>query len=211
MKHRYALLFVMLLILISSVETTAQYRPGVFLEEDWKQIPAETPVTQEHVANDDLVLGLYGPGADRIRKSHHDQPADDPYYVWSGRCEGNWAVTLAHEGAYVDLSEYAKVTWRSKQSGLRCLHLVVKPADGPWLVSEQCDGSSDDWRIHQFNIADVTWRDLDIDTVVEGDRVENPDLSTVDEIGFTDLMRGGGSDASSRLDWIRVHGEPVER
>ena len=45
----------------------------------------------------------------------------------------------------------------------------------------------------------------------EGQPVENPDLSKVDEVGFTDLMRGGQSRACSRLDWIEVFGFPVER
>ena len=87
----------------------------------------------------------------------------------------------------------------------------MKLADGTWLVSEQCDGPSNDWRMHQFNIADIEWRALDIDTITEGGRVVDPDLSRVDEIGFTDLVRGGSSDASSRLDWLKVYGEPVER
>jgi hypothetical protein len=38
-----------------------------------------------------------------------------------------------------------------------------------------------------------------------------PDLSNVEEIGFTDLMAGGQSKACSRLDWIEVHGRPVAR
>ncbi len=202
-----------LAVLVPRVDAHAQadYRPGLFIEEDWKEIPEELPITQEHVASENLALSLYGPGAAQIKKSHHAQPVDDPYYVWSGQCEGTWAVTLRHEKAYVNLGDYAKVTWRSKQSGLRCLHLLVKRADGTWLVTEQCDGQSQDWRLHQFNIADLTWRSLDIQTVTEGDLVENPDLSRVDEIGFTDLMRGGSSGASSRLDWMKVYGEPVDR
>ena len=47
------------------------------------------------MANPDLLLGLYGPGEDGIKKSHHDKPADDPYYIWSGTCTGNWAVEPA--------------------------------------------------------------------------------------------------------------------
>src|SRR5688572_26719766 len=68
----------------------AQDRPSLFFREDWKEIPAATPVTQEHVVNKDLILGLHGPGRDSIKKSHHDDPADDPYYIWSGLCKGNW-------------------------------------------------------------------------------------------------------------------------
>lgn len=197
--------------LLLYTDCNAQYRPSLFFREDWEEIPPVTPITQEHIANKDLVLGLYGPGADNIRKSNHDRPVDDPFYVWSGACNGNWAVTLKNSNSYVDLSEYAKIIWRSKQSGFRCLHLILKLADGTWLVSDQCEGPSQDWRIHQFNISDIHWYSLNIETVVEGNPVENPDLSIIDEIGFTDLMRGGRTDASSRLDWIEVYGRAVDK
>ena len=188
-----------------------EYRPRLFFREDWKEIPAATPVTQEHVANKDLVLSLYGPGADSIKKSHHPRPPDDPYYIWSGLCTGNWAVTLKNPTSYVDLSNFAKIVWRSKQSGLRRLHIILKLADGTWLVSDKCDDVSKDWRVSEFNLADITWYELDIAAVVEGSPVPNPDLSRVDEIGFTDLMRGGWSIACSRLDWIEVYGKAVPR
>ncbi|MEI6050209.1 MAG: hypothetical protein WCS03_15005 [Bacteroidota bacterium] len=116
--------------LVPFTHCRAQYRPSLFFREDWKEIPAATPVTQKHVANKDLILGLYGTGCDSIKKSHHETPPDDPYYIWSGTCIGNWAVTLKNNKSYVDLSGYAKVIWRSKQSGVRCLHIVLKLADG---------------------------------------------------------------------------------
>ena len=87
----------------------AQDRPALFFKEDWKEIPAATPVTQEHVVNKELILGLYGPGRDSIKKSHHDVPADDPYYIWSGTCKGNWVVTLKKTKSYVDLSGHSGV------------------------------------------------------------------------------------------------------
>lgn len=191
-------------------DADAQYRPALLFREDWAETPPATPVTQEHIANEDLILGLYGPGQEGIKKSNHERPVDDPYYVWSGQSEGNWAVTLRHKNANVDLSDHANIVWRSKQSGLRCLYLVVKLANDDWLISDQCDNQSKDWRIHQFNIADIRWYSLDIETIVEGRPVENPDLSEVIEIGFTDLMTGGGTPASSRLDWIEVYGHPVD-
>src|SRR5215469_12272420 len=85
-------------------KATAQERPPLFFREDWKETPFATPVTQEHVANKDLLLSLHGLGKDSIRKSHHDQPYDDPYYIWSGLAEGNWAVSLRHITSDVDLS-----------------------------------------------------------------------------------------------------------
>jgi hypothetical protein len=189
----------------------AQYRPALFFREDFKEIPAATPVTQEHVVNKDVIIGLYGPGRDSIKKSHHDVPADDPYYIWSGTCKGNWVMTLRKDKLYVDLSGHAKITWRSKQAGFRCLRLVIKLADGTWLVSGQCDDGSKDWRIHEFNIMDIDWYELNIKSVIEGNPVNNVNLSKVEEIGFTDLMTGGGSNACSRLDWIEVYGKSVDR
>jgi len=184
----------------------AQNRPGLFFREDWKETPAATPVTQDHVANPDLILSLYGPAKSMVKKSHHDAPADDPFYIWSGVCPGNWAVSLRHKDALVDLTGLAKIRWRSKQSGFRQLRIIVKLAGGAWLVSDQPDGPSNDWRVSEFNIQDIRWRKLDIETIFESTWVDKPDLSRVEEIGFTDLMRGGGSAASSRLDWIEVYG-----
>lgn len=197
------------ILILNGYYCFAQYRPGLFFREDWKEIPAATPVTQQHVSNTDLLMKLYGPGADSIKKSHHEAPADDPYYIWSGLCTGNWAVTLKHKKMYADLTGYAKVIWRSKQSGLRCLHLLVKLSDGSWLVSTQGDCQSKDWRITEFNIQDLNWYSLNIKSITEIKPVSNPDLSKVEEIGFTDLMPGGGSDACSRLDWVEVFAKPV--
>ena len=202
-----------LTILLMSIlaDCMAQYRPSLFFREDWKETPAAIPVTQDHVANRDLILGLYGPGADSIKKSNHDAPVDDPYYIWSGLCVGNWAVTLKNPKSYVDLTGYAKIVWRSKQSGLRCLYPLLKLADGTWLVGTQGDCISRDWRVTEFNVMDINWYTLNIKSVAEMKPVKEPDLSRVDEIGFTDLMPGGASDACSRLDWIEVYGKPVSR
>lgn len=186
-------------------------RPGLFFREDWAETPAADPITQEHVANAALVLGLYGPGRAGVRKSHHDKPPDDPYYVWSGQCQGNWAVTLRHKESLADLTGHARIRWRSEQSGFRRLHIILKLANGSWLVGDESDGASGDWRVREFKIQDLRWRVLKIRDVVEGALVEHPDLSRVDEIGFTDLMPGGNSDASSRVDWIEVYGRPVPR
>jgi hypothetical protein len=189
----------------------AQDRPGLFFREDWKQTPAETPVTQAHVANAALILTLHGPGKAGIKKSHHDQPADDPYYIWSGTAPANWAVSLRHKDSAVDLTGQAKIRWRSKQAGFRQLRIVLKLGNGNWLVSDAYDPASADWREREFNMADIRWRKLDIATMIEGEWRERPDLSSVEEIGFTDLMPGGESVACSRLDWIEVYGKPVRK
>jgi hypothetical protein len=190
---------------------TATQRPGLFFREDWKETPAALPVTQDHVAHPDLDLALYGPGRAGIKKSHHDQPYDDPFYIWSGEAEGNWAVALRHRRLQVDLSRQGKVIWRAKQQGLRQLRLILRLGDGAWVVSDQADGPSADWRIREFVLADARWFRLDIETVIEGPVLRTVDLQRVDALGFTDLMRGGRSVACSRLDWMEVYGHPVPR
>ncbi len=203
--------FLLSAIVLLSACALAQDRPPLFFREDWKELPAATPVTQEHVANTNLLVGLYGPGKDGIKKSHHDKPADDPFYIWTGTCVGNCAIALKHKSAYVDLTGQSKIVWRSKQAGFRELRIILKLANGAWLVSDQSDGASEDWRVREFNLSDIRWRKFDSKTVVEGGWVEKPDLSKVDEIGWTDLMTGGGTPACSRVDWIEVWGRTVRR
>lgn len=202
---------ILLPALFLSSALLAQDRPGLFFREDFKETPAETPITQNHIANPDLILTLYGPGKAGIKKSHHDKPADDPFYVWSGTAKGNWAVALRHKSSDVDLTGQSKIRWRSKQAGFREARILLQLPGGAWLVSDVSDGPSVDWREREFNIGDIHWRKLDIEKVIEGAWVEKPDLSRVEAIGWTDLTSGGESLACTRIDWIEVHGKPVKR
>ena len=201
----------MLLFMVLGVIAQENYRPGLFFREDWKETPAEIPLSQKHVANPDLMVLLYGAGKDSLKKSNHEKPVDDPFYVWSGLCLDNWMVTLKHKSNNVDLTEFAKIKWRTKNYGFRQLRITLKLADGTWLISDQFDGPSKDWREKEFTIQDIIWHKLDEKRVVELGVAQNPDLTNVEEIGFTDLMPGGKSQACSRLDWIAVWGKPVNR
>jgi hypothetical protein len=189
----------------------AATRPSLLFREDWRETPAETPVTQAHVANPDLLMTRHGPGEAKIKKSHHDQPADDPFYIWSGEADTNWALSLRHARVLIDLSGSAKIRWRAKQTGFRQLRIILKLANGKWIVSDQFDDDSSDWRICEFNVPDIRWRALDIAKVTEGKWEPAPDLTRVEEVGFTDLMVGGRTPASSRLDWIEVYARGVAR
>jgi hypothetical protein len=212
MKRKQAFIFLLFAIVVSNlVSAQENYRPDLFFREDWKEIPAEIPLNQKHVANADLTVHLYGAGQDSIKKSNHEKPVDDPFYIWSGLCLENWMVTLKHKTQNVDLTGFAKIKWRSKQVGLRELRITLKLADGNWLVSNQSAGPSKDWRIWEFNVQDIVWHKLDASRVAEIGVAKNPDLSNVEEIGFTDLMPGGKSQSCSRLDWIEVYGKPASR
>lgn len=189
------------------------YRPELFFREDFKETPAEIPVSQKHIANSDVIFATYGPGQDSLKKSHHDKPLDDPYYMWTGLCLDSWAVTFKHQNSDVDLSSFSKIKWRTKQAGFHQLRIILKLADGSWLISDVAEGPSADWKITEINISDINWWEFDIDNIKEVRPIkpEELNLSKVEEIGCTDLMRGGISRACSRLDWIEIYGKAVAR
>jgi len=203
-----------LFLLISAFSAVGQdYRPGLFFREDFKETPAEIPISQKHLANPDVLFSTYGPGQDSLKKSHHEKPVDDPYYMWTGLCIEAWAVSFSHKSSNVDLSSFAKIRWRTKQAGFHELRILLKAADGTWMISDISDGPSADWRVVEFNISDINWWLYDMETMKEKRvlKAEEVDLSNIEAIGCTDLMPGGRSNACSRLDWIEVYGSAVPR
>ena len=192
-------------------KTLTSTEPTLFFREDWKQTPAVVPVTQEHVQNAELILTRRGPGGDFIKKSHHDNIPNDPWYIWSGLCkDGRWALTLQKKNAIVDLSQQGKIRWRTKQQGPNVLKVILGLADGTWLVSEQGFGETPDWHVFSIDISKLRWRILDIETITTGARVKDPDLRRVRSIGWTDLTTGESSRACTRVDWIEVYGKAVQ-
>jgi hypothetical protein len=205
---KIALLISGLLIFTNSF---AQFEPPELLfREDWTQPPPFETVSQRDVMNPLLIQALYGPGQDSIKKRHH-YTDKDPYYIFTGFCLGNWALTLSHKNILADLTGNAVIRCRMMNSGLRQLHIILKLENGTWLVSDLSEGASATWQVHDFVIKDIKWYLLNIKTVIEGDLAVNPVLNRVTEIGFTDLMNGGLSAACSRIDWIEVYAGAVKR
>jgi len=199
------------------------HRPPLFFRETWKN-PFDTDNAQEpklrqdHLTNPSLELKIYGPDNKDIRIVNHKAPVDDPTYVWSGASPTNWAVALRDKNSFVDLSgPVAKIRWRVKEAGFHLLRPVLKLADGTYLVGDHTEGYTQDWIETEFSLADVRWRGLDIGRgvveTIDGQWKMNVDLSRVDEVGFTDLMRGsgGGPGGGTRVDWMEVYGRPVRR
>jgi hypothetical protein len=185
---------------------------ALFFREDWKETPPQTPVTQRHVQNPDLLLTRHGPAENLIKKSHHEQIPNDPWYIWSGLCEkGRWALSLQKKDALVDLSEKGSIRWRTKQSGKHILKVVLGLDDGTWLVSDKGSGETSDWHEFSLNVELLRWHELDIRTMEAGSRVKQPDLRRVRSVGWTDLMVGEGSSGCTRVDWIEVHGTTVRQ
>jgi hypothetical protein len=198
--------------------------PPLFFREDWKLasgvpntfIPEEPEHTvgQGDVANPNLEVHLYG---DKVGPRIADQTYNnDITYVMTLLCTSNCAITLRDKNNDVDLTGVATIRWRTRISGFHFLHPILKLTDGTWLIGDKAASFSTNWVVSEIQLVDVRWRHLDIENVVEardGKWVDNPNLSRVEEIGFTDLMRGAGhgSGGGSRVDWIEVYGKPTPR
>jgi hypothetical protein len=197
-------------------ERAAPKAPPLFLREEWKQAPAakEQAVTVEAVANPGLELKLYGPSGKDIQLAGATGNETNPLHLWTGLCEATCAATLRDKSNYVDLTGLAKIRWLVKVSGFHQVHPIVKLANGTWLVGDHADGSIADWHPYEFSLAEVRWLRLDVEKVVpKGTWVEKPDLSKVDEVGFSDLTPGSGHGPGGWSDvaWIEVYGKPIKR
>ncbi|HTC89826.1 MAG TPA: hypothetical protein VK686_16075 [Bryobacteraceae bacterium] len=191
-------------------------RTPLFFREEWKIAPGakEHGVTQDEIGSANLELKLYGESGKEIQATGSPTDPNNPPHVWTGLCTSPCAIALRDKTASVDLSGGAKIRWVTKVSGLHQVHPIVKLADGTWLVGDHADGSTADWHENEFSISEVRWLKLDVDKVVtKGNWVEHPDLTKVDEVGFTDLLPGSGHGPGGWSDVaaFEVYGKPVKR
>jgi len=190
-------------------------RAPLFFREEWKQAQGagEHPVTADGAANPNLELKLYG-GSKDMQMTGISGDEGNPLHLWTGLCATTCAAALRDKNNFVDLTGLAKIRWVTKVSGFHQVHPILKLADGTWLVGDHADGSTADWHANEFSISDVRWMKLDVDKVLaKGNFLPKPDLSKVDEIGFTDLMPGSGHGPGGWVDVaaIEVYGKPVKR
>ena len=201
--------------------------PPLMFREVWQQPPHTGPltdenrrITQQAVTNPDLELRLYGTDARNIQVTEHNGIPD----LWTGFTTSPVALTLRHKNAYLDLTGLTRMRWRTRTENLHVLHPVVKLADGTLLVGSQTFSSpqrammgsnafSGNFVVSEVTFDDQRWFQLDPVKVVTMKEVGNPDLSRVDEIGFVDLMPGGGHGFAgcSNVSWIEVYATPRKR
>ena len=171
-------------------------------------------ITPQSGTDPDLEIRLYGPDArDILVVTHHGI-----HDIWNGMATSPVAVMLRDKDAYLDLTGLAKIRWMTRTEDLHVLHPVVRLADGTLLVSSQSFSSpqrpmmgstafSGDFEVSEVTFDDQRWFQLDPVRLVTVQEVGNPDLSRVDEIGFVDLMPGGGHRFAgcSNVSWIEVY------
>jgi hypothetical protein len=169
-------------------------RPGLFFKEAWKEHPggAEMPLGQANVSNPDLELkSVCGTG--EMLATGNDNSDANPTHTWNGTCETANMFTLRHKTKLANLGGQARVKVNMKTSGFHQLRLVVKTADGAWMVGDKTIGSPADWLITEFSISELRWMRLNAAKVTTtGNILATADLSAIDEIGFADLMPGSG-------------------
>jgi hypothetical protein len=194
----------------------------LLFHEIWNSTPMAQPITHEHLSNQNLALHLYGDVA-AIRKSVH--PIEN--YLYTGESVTNWGLTFSDPAANWDLTRNGKVKLKTRNSGYRFTHLMLKTADGKWYVSEEGAGESTYWTEVEYILPDLHWRALlmtDTPTNASNRRqpdpkrtpivamgVARPDLSKVEEIGFTDLMPGGWIPSTTRVNAFDLYGKKVPR
>src|SRR5207249_3240034 len=136
------------------------------------------------------------------------------------------AVAFKEKNNYVDLSGLGKVRFLTMIIGLHEVRLILKLADGTWLMSDQTIGPSSEYRVSELVLRDIRWRHLDVDYKIpahvpdqyvytssvgeheDGKWFDHPDLSRVDEIGWTDLTPGlghGAGNGYSNVAWMEVY------
>lgn len=195
---------------------------SLIFREAWTRAPQAQPILQANLGNQDLVLHTYGDSAN-IRKTFHT--TED--YTYTGETVTNWALTVSDPKNYWDLARDGKVMLRTRNSGMRVTRIVIKTADGRYFVSEEGSPDSNVWMDREYVLSSLKWWTLLMtDTPTNPITVRKPDasrqpivpqapgqpdLSRVDEVGFTDLMPGGWIPSTSRVHSWALYGRKVAR
>ncbi len=192
-------------------------------EEHWTRQALTQPMTQENLGNKNLRLHIYGDAAG-IRKTAH---ANEDY-TYTGEARNNWAITVSDPQNYWDLRVPGKILLRTRNTGYRLTHIIIKTADGKYYASEEGSGESSAWINRDYIFSDLHWRNLTMTdapsnvasttrpvdpnrAVLVPTSVATPDLSKVEEVGFSDLMPGGFIPATTRVNAWALFGKKVPR
>jgi hypothetical protein len=201
--------------------------PSLLFREAWQQPPHTGPlndenrrITPEALTNKALTLQLYGLDARNIQVTSHNGIPD----LWNGFTTSPVALTLKLKDAYLDLTGLTRMRWRTRTENLHALHPVVKLADGRLLVGSQrfespqrrmvgANGFTGNFVVSEVTFDDQRWFELDPEKVVVKLEVNDPDLSRVDEIGYVDLMPGGGHGTAgcTNVSWIELYATARKR
>ena len=192
--------------------------PALLFREVWKKPYQGEPtaenrdiirrVSPQAVVSANLEIKTYGPDARNILVTEHEDRED----IWTGMANSPVAVTVRDKGKYFDLSGRGRIRWIVRSNALHRVHPVLKLADGRLVVGDGFD-TGGEFVQTEVALSTVRWFLLDAQKIATTTEVVKPDLAKIDEIGFADLMPGGGHNAAG---WINVshfelYGKPVPR
>lgn len=201
--------------------TPAGQQPGpppLLFREEWKQPPytgelddvkRRIRVTADALTNPNLELQLYGPDTKDLLVAQHEGRHD----LWTGLEESPICATLRDKNNYLDLTGRARLRWITRTQSLHVIHPVVKLADGTLLAGSWTIATGGDFLENEVAFDNQRWYKLDPRKLVTTIEVKNPDLTRVDEIGFVDLMAGGGKGFAgwSNVSVIEVYAKGTPR
>jgi len=179
-------------------------------------------MVQENVADPNVEVRWYGAAAKKLLTTGTTGSDIAPFGVWSGECDGPFAITFRLKNNFADMTGLGNVRWYIKTSGFHEVRPVIVLPDGTMLVADLPFSSIPMLTQSEFSLLGLRWLKLDKDRVVTLGRnpapaneiwVPDPDLSKVDEIGFVDLMpsSGHGTGGYIQLGPIEIYGKPVPR
>jgi hypothetical protein len=204
----------------------------LILKVDWVRPAsqtAQTAMVQENVADTNVEVKWYGPGAKKLLTTGTPGSETAPFGVWSGECDEPFAITFRLKANNMDLTGLSKIRWNTKTSGFHVVRPVVKLTDGTMLVADYTEMHVPMVTQTELSLSGMRWIKLDAErvvTVAPGNAnpqgtvlganetwVVNPDLTKVEEFGFVDLMpaSGHGTGGYIQLGNIEVYGKAVPR
>jgi len=193
-------------------------RPPLLFREEWKQPPytgelddekRRIKLTRDAVGNPNLELTLYGSDTKDLLVAVHEGRHD----LWTGLVTTPIAATLRDKNNYIDLTGRARLRWITRTGSLHVLHPIIRLPDGMLLAGSLTGSTDGDFLESEVAFGNQHWFLLDPQNLVTKIEVKNPDLSRVDEIGFVDLMPGGGKGVAGwvNVSVVEVYAKPVPR
>jgi hypothetical protein len=187
---------------------------------EWKSSEKRHPTSQTDLLTPNVIMHTYGQkGALLLSVIAGQSPL-----VWNGMCASICTLTVEAKDHTIDLTGPAHIKWLYRATEFHEVRPVLKLVDGTWLVGDHVDGEASDFHISDIVVADVRWKALDVSTLADNAEytessgpgltwVDKPDLSKVEEIGWTDLTIGNGRGTAGwvYVGKIEVFGKLVQR
>ena len=196
--------------------------PKLIFHEGWTRAPLAQPITQENLANQNLTLHIYG-DANQIRKAMH--PLDD--YTYTGETTTNWALTVSDKTSLWDVTAAARSASRPRTPATASCTSSSRPPTASTSRARRARASRACGSRPTYIFQDLHWRNLlmtDTPSNASNRRQPDPkrvpiiptskgtpDLTQIDEVGFSDLMEGGWIPATSRVAAFELYGKAVPR